>query len=393
MEFFGDSRMARQPPFWWILGYITMTPFKSHDHSHGDFETGATKPPPRVAVRSKKILSVATDDRTAEIEAAQNTDFPKFMPTEGGLNSPDSILSGFNFISAAELARKSFDPQLFLVDGIVPIPNLVLLAGAPKAGKSWYAMSLADQISQKGYRVLYIGNEDNERRLKDRFAAVCSLPNDRVMFFGGLSNDKALPKGDDALAFIRAIKMKYSDLQCIIVDTMQGIRKATDKQDYATIEQEFSLLRKLAHELCITILAVHHTKKRNDFETNPIEMILGSQGIAATVETILILQQEEGSKDAKLFITGKDVEQVADKKLSWCYPGFSRPENTIVAELGSFQQAVLKYIQERPCCMQVAISKYFDKSAPQVSEAVARLMERGLIKKNSDNRLVPTQVL
>ena len=360
-------------------------------------------------------LIVAADADDAGVAAAQKTGLPYARPTVDGHDFWDvwsdsgavtviaqlsclksvkiDILEGFSFVTSSELIAKSFDPLRFLIPDILPIPNLVLLAGAPKAGKSWYALGLAQQLSEAGHHVVYLGNEDNEPRLKARFAAISSFPNDRVIFFAGLSNDKPLPKGRDALAFLRGIKAKFPNVQCVIIDTIQGIRISTDKQDYGAIEHEFSQLRKLAHELNITIIAVHHTKKKTDFESTPIDMILGSQGIAATVETILILQQEVGSKNAKLFITGKDIEQVEDKKLTWSYPGFSRPENAIIADLGSFQHDVFQYIQEQPRCTQVAISTYLAKSPSQVSEAVSRLIERGLIKRSDDKRLVAVQVL
>ena len=60
---------------------------------------------------------------------------------------------------------------------------------------------------------------------------------------------------------------------------------------------------------------MHHTKKKTDYETTPIDSILGSQAIAATVETIIVIEQAKGSQDVNLFITGKDVEQNDEYRL------------------------------------------------------------------------------
>ena len=73
----------------------------------------------------------------------------------------------------------------------------------------------------------------------------------------------------------------------------------------------------MAHELEITIVVVHYTRKQTDYETTPIDSILGSTAIGATVETILLMQRVPLSKDVDLFITGKDVEERTDYRLVW----------------------------------------------------------------------------
>ena len=88
----------------------------------------------------------------------------------------------------------------------------------------------------------------------------------------------------------------------------------------------------------ITIIAVHHTKKKTDFETSPLDKILGSQAIPATVETIIVLEQATGSQDVNLFITGKDVEQNDEYRLNWTDNGFNDPEHKRYADLGQFKR-------------------------------------------------------
>ena len=38
-------------------------------------------------------------------------------------------------------------------------------------------------------------------------------------------------------------------------------------------------------------------------------MILGSTGISATVETIMVLQRQKGTQDINMLLTGKDIEE------------------------------------------------------------------------------------
>ena len=78
--------------------------------------------------------------------------------------------------------------------------------------------------------------------------------------------------------FIRAIAAKYEP-KMIIIDTVQAIRSADKKEDYASVEEEFLALRHLAHELDIVVICVHHAKKVPDYAITPIDSILGLQGL------------------------------------------------------------------------------------------------------------------
>ena len=232
------------------------------------------------------------------------------------LKKASSPLDGFSLSTAKELSQREFKELVWLKDKLLPIPNLALIVGAPKCGKSWYAMGLARDLVADGHRVLYIANEDSERRLKDRYSKISFQQSDKLIFLAGLDSGRSLPRGEQALDFLKACKVSYPDLACIVIDTIQAVRNPVLKQDYASVENEFSTLRKLAHDLDITIIAVHHTKKKTDFETEPLDQILGSQAISATVETVLVLQRTPRSQNIDLFIAGKDVEEVDDLRLS-----------------------------------------------------------------------------
>ena len=144
---------------------------------------------------------------------------------------------------------------------------------------------------------------------------------------------------------------------------------------------------KLAHELGIAVVAVHHNRKKTDTDGSPLDAILGSQGISATVETILILQQVVGSQSIDLFVTGKDIVE-QELRYEWQSPGFAAAGETIEAELGSFQKACLDHIRDHPRCKQYAIAEETKRSKGQVSEAIVKLIERGLVTKADDGNLI-----
>src|SRR5262245_15237293 len=81
--------------------------------------------------------------------------------------------------SAADLQRREFPEIRYVVPGIIA-PGLTLFAGKPKIGKSWFCLDVALAVAGDRYclsnlrcnvgDVLFLGLEDNERRLRKRIA-------------------------------------------------------------------------------------------------------------------------------------------------------------------------------------------------------------------------------
>lgn len=340
------------------------------------------------AITDRLTLSRYTIEQTRQavqkmIDGAKNKGFEKTAKAECFAN-----LSGFNFISAEELVTKRYDPVKFLVPDILPEIGLAMISGAPKVGKSYFCLHLVSKIPSDR-KIIYLSAEDNERRLQTRIAQVfpSSTPKN-LLLFAGLSSGNPLPRGAAALGFIRNVKAKYPSTACVFIDTVAGIRERTGaEKNYETTEAEFGALRKLAHELGIAVVAVHHNRKKTDTGGSPLEAILGSQGISATVETILILQQVVGSQSIDLFVTGKDIVE-QELRYEWQSPGFAAAGETIEAALGSFQRACLDHIRDHPRCTQQAISEETKRSKSTVSEAIAKLIQRGLVTKAENGRLI-----
>lgn len=300
-------------------------------------------------------------------------------------------LSGYSISSAQELNSKTFPPTEWLIEPLLPRPSLTMLAGPPKVGKSWLCLFFALQVAEAGHEVIYIANEDNGRRLQSRLRVLSAFPPDGVHFIAGLECAKPLPKGEQAHSFIRALKDRHPKMKCLVVDTLAAIRsqpsEKSKKDDYALSEAEFSALRKLAHELDLAIVLVHHTRKASESDASPVETILGSQGIAATVETIMVMKQERASQNVGLYITGKDVEQ-QELVLPWQSPGFGWPSEMIIARLGPFQRKCLEFIRHHPRCMQSAIAAELDCDKGQLSKAIRTMVENGLIARQEGGQLV-----
>ena len=195
-----------------------------------------------------------------------------------------------------------------------------------------------------------------------------------------MSTEEKLLRGAAALSHIELVA-KGTKAQCIVIDTVQSIlMPSANNKNYDQTVEEYNGLRKLAHKLGIAIVVVHHCKKTSDVSSAPLEKVIGSIGITGTAETILVMEQQTGTKDCKLYVTGKDVEQ-CEKYLSWNGHGFDIGDDVREAQLGATQKLVLELIRESPRCMQKHIVDTIGKDQGQVSRAIDRLIEVGLVVK------------
>ena len=87
-----------------------------------------------------------------------------------------------------------------------------------------------------------------------------------------------------------------------------------------------------------------------------------------------------------MHVTGKDVEQ-CEKYLSWNGHGFEIGDDVREAQLGSIQKVVLMLIRESPRCMQKQIVDTTGKDQGQISKAIDKLVEVGLVVR-SEGRLI-----
>src|SRR5215218_2859436 len=217
--------------------------------------------------------------------------------------------------TAKELMRYVFPDPRYAVPGVLA-EGLNLLAGAPKLGKSWLALNVAAAVADGGTalnrvrvergEVLYLALEDPPRRLQQRLRLVLSgepAPD-------GLFIETAWPKLlEGGCARLDAWLDEHPDCRLVVVDVFAKVRGIPDANvnrydaDYAAMAS----LKTIADKHEIAILVVHHTRKAlaDDF----LDSVSGTQGLAGAADAVLVLSRSRGSADAKLRITGRDVEE------------------------------------------------------------------------------------
>jgi hypothetical protein len=217
--------------------------------------------------------------------------------------------------NAVELLAASFPQPLWAVVGILAA-GLNLLAGAPKLGKSWFALNIAVAIASGGKAlgkidvdegdVLYLALEDTGRRMQDRLRKVLagSAPSPRLTV---AIECAALPNG--GAERVRRWLEEHPAARLVIVDVFARVRGRSDARAdrYETDYMAAMSLKAIADEYGVSVLVVHHTRKAGAEDW--LDLVNGSQGLAGAADAVLVLTRARNTKQAVLRVTGRDVEE------------------------------------------------------------------------------------
>lgn len=100
---------------------------------------------------------------------------------------------------------------------------------------------------------------------------------------------------------------EHPDTVFVAVDTFQIVRNNSIDTSYANDYEEIRILKRLADELDICLLLVHHLRKQGD--SDPFNKLTGTTGIVGAVDTAFVLDKSRRNADsATLYCTGRDVE-------------------------------------------------------------------------------------
>ena len=205
----------------------------------------------------------------------------------------------------------------FVIKDLLP-QGLAIIGGAPKVGKSWLMLDWCVRIA-KGETIwnfptmkgttLYVSLEDTASRLQERLLSVTDeAPN---VFFTTFS----FKIGEGLEEQIKSFVNDHPGTALIVIDTFQMIRNTGSEVSYANDYNEVEILKKLAEELKITILLVHHLRKQGD--SDPFNMLSGTNGLAGGVDTMFVLDKSKRcSTNATLYCSGRDIE---DREIELCF--------------------------------------------------------------------------
>ena len=198
----------------------------------------------------------------------------------------------------------------WIVESLLPV-GLILLVGAPKTGKSWFALQLAICLSLGlpflGFAtiqadVLYLCLEDTFARIQQRLFKLTDEANGALHF--AISAGKLQ---SNLLEQLEKFLTIYPTTKLIILDTFQTVRGCSNDNAYASDYTDLGMLKRFADEHGITLLVVHHTRKMGSADI--FDTVSGTTGITGSADQTMVLARVnrcDGS--ATLSVTGRDVE-------------------------------------------------------------------------------------
>ena len=321
------------------------------------------------------------DSEPVDVDAHHAAEWDGDIPPD---ELPVSLLAGM--ISAAELDAMTF------ADLVEHVPHLIvegfgILAGSPKAGKSWLAAGVALACAQggaalggipvQGRAVLLLALEDGHRRLQQRMRR--------------LNYDQPLPERLDIITKVApgtiiATVTEWLDRHrsdenppLVILDTLgkaRPQRRAGDDPYIADYQLGSRIKATVDAVPGAALVAVHHTRKMGAEDW--LDTLSGTQGIAGSADYIIVLTRKRKSDDGVLAVTGRDIVEneyaVKTDHGIWSLDGMdildaaatvaTRAEETQQSRLGSQSLDAMKYVNSRSTTTPAELAAHLGHRRP-----------------------------
>jgi hypothetical protein len=218
--------------------------------------------------------------------------------------------------TASELMKLVLPPVRWAVPGLVA-EGLAILAGVPKAGKSWLALHIALGVAAgdgvlggapvEAGPVLYLALEDTQRRLQKRLTRLNADATRLTSLHFRLRGTPFDTKG------LVALQAEVRDLRprLVVIDTLAKVRPALSRREESNAYQSdygfVAGIKRLADDYDAPIICVHHTSKAP--RADPVAEVSGTLGLSGAADSIIVMKRDRHKKEATLFITGRDVDE------------------------------------------------------------------------------------
>jgi hypothetical protein len=302
-----------------------------------------------------------------------------------------------NGIDLKALMTEDVPPLKYAVQPILP-EGLVLIAGRPKAMKSWTMLHLCYCVENgikflnhdvtKG-NALYLSLEDSKRRLKDRIFKLGHFNRERVPTcdveapYLGFGLEEDIQKWID----------EESDPRLIVIDTLARVKPRTKKSSGTAYDLDNELLRNLqklaiSNGVCIALIS-HLSKTQTDYS---FDRITGSAGLQGMTDAMWLMDRGD-TENAKASMTGRGRDIVDfsyevkwnDQTYKYEWVGnkieIERNENRaliINAMEGLFKTDPVKNAEVKPSQVYKFLGyKAQSKDAKNVSRTMLRMTEGG----------------
>ncbi|WP_440679035.1 AAA family ATPase [Candidatus Pelagibacter sp. HIMB1517] len=275
------------------------------------------------------------------LELKQRLNWVGEVPDDGDGKKGKKTITDFyeSGLDIAKLLKTEMPPVNWTVTTILP-EGFGLMAGRPKAMKSWTALLLVycvqnglkffDQETVQG-DCCYLALEDNPRRLKDRIE---KLKLSKLQHPTIITEAPYMNQGLEES--IKLWAEQVSNPRLVIVDTLAKVKKTFNKNKtaYDGDSETLKAIQKLAMDMNITIMAISHLGKANfDYSWDRIQGSTGMQGIS---DFFWMLDRGDNSETAYVKGRGRDMEDfeygLKWNENTWRYDFEGELKNVLMAE-------------------------------------------------------------
>lgn len=312
-------------------------------------------------------------------------------------------------MTAADLVNTDFPEPVFHLNNVMP-RGLTLLAARPKVGKSWMALQLAiatafgkpflgRKVKSPG-KVLFVALEDGPQRIKERLCILLpelktqedtSIPLGKIRFLHELP-----PLEAGGLGYLGGLLEKEAatgePFTLLVVDhwlAASGERKGNDivRGEY----KEVAALRHLATDHKVAVVVIHHLRKMIAVDAG--EMVIGTTGVTAAVDSYWIIAPGSDDQTKKLEIRGRDIRErtlAIQFKTTGSTRGWRVIEEGVEVQAGPVGKEILRHLKSGGPQTPKQIAEALNRPANAIYENIHRLRKQGRVLKTGGKYAYPT---
>lgn len=227
-------------------------------------------------------------------------------------------------VGAQTLMETPLPPITWLVEGLLATGSTVIFASRPKIGKSWAVLQLGHCIatgkpflgrSTIKSGVVYLALEDPLKRIQSRLWKLDEQSSDDLMLI-----TRANTLGQGLIDQMTELLKENPSIRLFILDTLQVTRDLRADYSYATDYADLRQYKEFAETYDVCCLLVHHLRKAESRDDDMLD-ISGTSGISGAVDQMMVLKKQNRiDNEAKLSITGRDVEYtelIIERQNNW----------------------------------------------------------------------------
>lgn len=214
-----------------------------------------------------------------------------------------------------------FPPLKYVVDQMIVAGTLFMVAGRPKAGKSWLLLNLVRALSEgqpflgcatdrMNAPVAYMPLEDGKRRVWERMHCMAWRPRQNTV---GLIFDR-IDLSSNRGSELSLLHHRYG-FSVFIIDTLRAALGDADENDNSLMGAILTELASRCHELGITVIVSHHTRKGATVEDS-FDALRGASATRGSYDGGAIMHRAKNETVATLLLESRDLD-MRDLTIRW----------------------------------------------------------------------------